>query len=106
LLISLCASSLPSVIAHFYVLGIDNRFVDLDRDHVARAIGHDGHFAAASRGGDLLVGEFSLRGLHLLLHLRGLLHHFFEVHSWECWESEVSSGQKPEVGATREAHQI
>src|SRR5215813_7333678 len=49
------------------VVRIDDRTVDLDGQHFSAAVDCDCDEAAACRTGDLRLGEFLLRGDHLLL---------------------------------------
>src|SRR6266849_151399 len=63
-----------------YVIRIDNRLVDLDRNHFAGAIRHYFHFSAARAYFDGFLLQLGLCLRHLLLHLLRLFHQLVEIH--------------------------
>src|SRR4051795_8106520 len=70
---------------HFFqkihVVWINDFLIDLNRNHVARAISHDLYFTAASVHLHRLLLELGLGFRHLFLHLLRLLHQLVQIHS-------------------------
>src|SRR5713101_4894697 len=78
-LLGVIESGEDEVFQHLDLVGVGERFVDLDLAHIALAGQRDLHQAAAGGAGHLHLIETRLHLGHLGLHLLRLLHHLAEI---------------------------